>query len=129
MDIDLNGEKVLWLASTKGFEITLGQTALVWQAESALVKVIFYYVYRKHSFMVKNKSVMFRAFLTLYHTIPTFNDFETTVGKGENAGNQHFSFSHNIFHPFQREFLFLSCIYFVVCKCFQSGPVKKFVVW
>ena len=33
--------------------------------------------------------------LTLYHTIPTFNDpkkktLENTVGKGENAGNQHF---------------------------------------
>ena len=33
--------------------------------------------------------------LTLYHTIPTFNDperepFEKLVGKGENAGNQHF---------------------------------------
>ena len=34
--------------------------------------------------------------LTLSHTIPTFNDpkeeaLENTVGKGENAGNQHFS--------------------------------------
>ena len=33
--------------------------------------------------------------LTLYHTIPTFNDpeeegFENIAGKGENAGNQHF---------------------------------------
>ena len=34
-------------------------------------------------------------FLSLYHTIPTFNDpeeediFENIVGKGENAGNQH----------------------------------------
>ena len=35
------------------------------------------------------------ASLTLYHTIPTFNDpkkkpFENIMGKGENAGNQHF---------------------------------------
>ena len=33
--------------------------------------------------------------LTLFHTIPTFNDpskkpFENIVEKGENAGNQHF---------------------------------------
>ena len=33
--------------------------------------------------------------LSLYHTITTFNDpvkkpFENIVGKGENAGNQHF---------------------------------------
>ena len=25
--------------------------------------------------------------------------FENYVGKGGNAGNQHFSFSHNVFHP------------------------------
>ena len=25
------------------------------------------------------------------------NPFENIVGKGENAGNQHFSFSHNVF--------------------------------
>ena len=33
--------------------------------------------------------------ITLYHTIPTFNDLkknplENIMGKGENAGNQHF---------------------------------------
>ena len=43
--------------------------------------------------------------LTIYHTILTFNDpgrgvFEKIVGKGENAGNQHFllfpqSFPHS----------------------------------
>ena len=42
--------------------------------------------------------------LTLYHTIPTFDDlgkntFENIEGKGENAGNQHFPLSHNIFKP------------------------------
>ena len=40
-----------------------------------------------------------------------------------------FSFSHNVFFQFQKEFLFLSHIYFVVCKCFQFGPVKKLVLW
>ena len=28
--------------------------------------------------------------LTLYHTIPSFNDTENNVDKGENAGYQHF---------------------------------------
>ena len=31
--------------------------------------------------------------------------------------------------PSQKEFLFLSYIYVDVCKCFQFGPVIKFVVW
>ena len=64
--------------------------------------------------------------LTLYHTIHTFNHpekkkkkpFENIVGKAENAGNQHFSFSHNVLYQPQNEYLFLSCIYFVVCKWF-----------
>ena len=38
--------------------------------------------------------------------------FENIVGKGENTGYQS-----------QKEFLFLSYIYFVVCKCFE------FVIW
>ena len=33
-----------------------------------------------------------------------------------------FSFSHNVFYQYQKEFLCLSDIYFVVCKCFQLGP-------
>ena len=47
--------------------------------------------------------------LTLYHTVPTFNDFlykkhfENIVGKGENAGNQHF-------------LLFSQCFLSVHCK-------------
>ena len=36
-----------------------------------------------------------------------------------------FSFSHNVFYPTQNKFQFFSHIYFVVCKCFQFGPVLK----
>ena len=39
-----------------------------------------------------------------------------------------FPFSHNVFLPSQKEFLFLSYIYFVVCKCFQFEQVKNCVV-
>ena len=35
-----------------------------------------------------------------------------------------FSFSHNVFLPPQKEFLFLSYICFVVCKCFQFVQVQ-----
>ena len=46
--------------------------------------------------------------LILYHTIPTFNypknrALENTVGKGENAGNQHFLLFPQCFPLYQRE--------------------------
>ena len=46
--------------------------------------------------------------LTLYHTIPTFNDpkkvdLENIVGKRENAGYQHFLLFPQLFLPLQRE--------------------------
>ena len=40
-----------------------------------------------------------------------------------------FSFSHNVFYHFQNKLQFLGYIYFVVCICFESGPVQNFVVW
>ena len=64
-----------------------------------------------------------------YTTTLTFNDpmkkpFENTVGKGENAGDQHFLLFPQCFLPFsETKFNFCSHIYFVVCKCFQFGPV------
>ena len=44
--------------------------------------------------------------LTLHHTILTFNnpEEENIVGKGENAGNQHFLFFHNVFYPIKEKF-------------------------
>ena len=69
---------------------------------------------------VENVGILSSERLTLYHTIPTFNDpekeaFENIAGTAENAGNQHFlSFSCNVFYPFQKEFLFLSYIDFVI---------------
>ena len=44
--------------------------------------------------------------LTLYHTIPTFNDkrpFENIAGKGENAGNQRFLLFPQCFQHYQRQ--------------------------
>ena len=34
-----------------------------------------------------------------------------------------FSFPHNVFYPIPNKFQFFSHVYFVVCKCFQTGPV------
>ena len=39
-----------------------------------------------------------------------------------------FSFSNNVFYPSQYKFQLFSHIYFVICKFFQFGPVKKFVI-
>ena len=62
--------------------------------------------------------------MTLYE-----KPFENIVGKGENAGNQHFLFLPTMFSTFPKiKFNFSSHTYFVVCKCFQFGPVKNFVV-
>ena len=49
--------------------------------------------------------------------------FENIVGKGENAGNQHFPLFQECFLPVPRQISILSHIYFVVCKNFQFGPV------
>ena len=49
--------------------------------------------------------------------------FENTVGKGENAVNQHFSRYPTMFFTPLETFLNLSCAFFVVCKCFEFGLV------
>ena len=73
--------------------------------------------------------------LTPYYTVPTFNSSEmmgfkkkrkeikneNIVGKGKNAGNQHFLLFPQCFLPFPKQ---ISIFHFVVCKCFQFGPVK-----
>ena len=46
------------------------------------------------------------------------------VGKGENGSEPAFSpFARNVFYPFQKGFLFLSYIYFIICKGLQFGSV------
>ena len=50
------------------------------------------------------------AVLTLYYTVLTFNDiekeaFENIVGKGENAGNQHFLLFPQCILPFPNQIL------------------------
>ena len=40
-----------------------------------------------------------------------------------------FSFSHNVFYPFQTEILFWSYIYFVVSKRIQFGKEEKCAIW
>ena len=39
-----------------------------------------------------------------------------------------FSFSKNVFYPFQNKFQCLSHIKLVVCKCFEFGLVYNFAV-
>ena len=46
---------------------------------------------------------------------------ENLVGKGENAGNQHFLLFPQCFLLFTKQVLNLPSLYFVVCKYFQFG--------
>ena len=55
--------------------------------------------------------------------------FENIVGKGENAGNQHFLLFPQYFQPYQREKSSFKKIHFVVCKSFQFGLVLNCGVW
>ena len=68
-------------------------------------------------FETKSGIMSFNKWLTLYHTIWTFNDqrdraFENIVGKGENAGYQHFLLFQQCFLPFPNQiFIFHSNIF------------------
>ena len=49
--------------------------------------------------------------------------FENIVGKGENAGNQHFLLFPQCFLTFPEQFSVFGHIHFVVCKCLEFGLV------
>ena len=68
--------------------------------------------------------------LTLYHTIPTFNDpaKEALENRGKTRKmlvTSNFSFSHNYFYPCIDKFQFFNYNYFVVSKYFQFGQIYK----
>ena len=50
---------------------------------------------------------------------------KTLWEKEKMLGTSIFSFSHNVFCPYQNKFQIYSRIYFVVCKFFQFGPVSS----
>ena len=62
--------------------------------------------------------------------IPTLNDRQKDLSKilwekEKMLVTSIFCFSHDVFYSFQKEFLFLSYIDYVVCKCCQFGPVQN----
>ena len=65
-------------------------------------------IYLSHKTNDKQKGIL-RRYLFLYHTISTFNApeekqyFENIVGKGENAGYQHFLLFSQCFLPYKRQ--------------------------
>ena len=59
-----------------------------------------------------------RLLTTLY-----MRPFENIVGKGQNAGNQHFLLFPQFFCPFQNKFQFLSHNYFCFCRSFEFGLI------
>ena len=68
----------------------------------------------------------------LYYTIPTLNNpgmnpFENIVVKEENAGNQYFSFSHNVFYPSKKVFLFEVTYVLSSANAFNLDQFKIFL--
>ena len=72
-----------------------------------------------------NSATQSRLLTTLRKKAFENKAFENVVGKGENAGKQHFLLFPQCFFflPYQHKFQFLAPIYFVVCKCHQFGQV------
>ena len=70
------------------------------------------FIFTKQKVIEKNlyNYNIFQLITTKSHLSMTLknNPFKSIVGKGENAGNQHFRFSQNVFYLFQKEVLFLS---------------------
>ena len=73
---------------------------------------------------------MYSDELTLYHTIPTFNDpwkeaYKNIVGKGENAGNQHLILFPPCFLPFPKQISIfqpnVNCLLQMLSKNFSFG--------
>ena len=72
--------------------------------------------------------------LTLYHTIPAFDDpekkhFKNTEGKGENAGTQHFLLFLQCFLPYQKtEIIILATFNLSSATALNLVQTKKIVV-
>ena len=50
------------------------------------------------------------------------------MGKVENAGYQRFLLFPQCFLPIPKKISVFK-LHFVICKCFEFGPVYKFVIW
>ena len=66
--------------------------------------------------------------LTFYHAIPTFNQLGVkshlkTIREKEKIMLVNSIFSHNVFNPIKVKNHHVKYVGFVVCKCFQFGPV------
>ena len=79
------------------------------------------------SISLKMFSFSFRTrTLTLYHAIPTFNNpLERGLLKTlwEKKKMLIFSFSQNVFNLSVIKIIIFSNLEFVICKCFEFGPV------
>ena len=79
-----------------------------------------------HLLIRKKKNHLTKGFFTTqFILLKTLRNepFENIVGKGENNGNYHFLLCTRYFLPLNNLLYFFSHIYFVICKCFQIGPV------
>ena len=57
------------------------------------------------------------------------NECNINTDKGSLVFTSIFSCSHNVFYPTRNKSKVFNHMYFVICKCFEIGPAKYFVVW
>ena len=79
--------------------------------------------------VMKNLQMCFQ--LTHYQTIPTFNNpekdsFENIIGKGENAGNQHFLLFPHCFLAFPRQISDFESLLFCRLQMLSNWAGLKF---
>ena len=92
-------------------------------------------IFTKKTEILGNQVLMYLLFLTLYHTIPAFDDTKkeafliTLWKKKKMLVSSIFSFSNYVFYPFKDRNHYLSYIYFVFCKCSEFDDVQNFIVW
>ena len=115
-------------------ESYLNRQKTLWEKEKLLVTNNFFFsqgVFKRLELQTRKNQGLFGKGLnlTLYHIIPTFGEafLKTLWDKEKVLVSSIFSFSHNVFYSFKKDFLFLSYIYFVVCKCFQFGKASNLI--
>ena len=104
----------------KMVESSLHGLKTLWEKEKLFVTINFSFfrrVFKRLLLQTHKNQALLRKRLTLYHTVPPFNNIENIVEKGENAADQHFLLFPQCFLPFQNS------VTLVACKCFQFGMV------
>ena len=81
--------------------------------------------------MIVSHLRIFELFSAQFRLLTTMKNktFENIVGKGENAGNQHYLLFPQFLIPYKRQSKTFERHLLCRCKCFKIDKVHKLVVW